>query len=78
MSNLREVFKGMRLERPPLNPYATPHAAEVLAAEGKHADAALVRQEVDPTDEQAGMDPLDFWLEVEEYERLCGLLAPKD
>lgn len=56
-----------------MNPYATPHAVEVLAAEGKHADAALVRQEIDPTDEQAGMDPLDFWLAVEDLES-----APED
>ena len=69
MSNSRElrmILQGMQRQRPVLNPYATQAAAEILEADGKHNDAAAVRAECDPTDEQHGMDPLDFWLAVEE------------
>ena len=69
MSNVMEAMKYMRrprLLRPVLNPYATLAAAEILEAEGKHRDAAAVRAEADPTSEQHGMDPLDFWLAAEE------------
>ena len=69
MSNVVEAMKHMkrpRLSRPVLNPYATHAAAEILEADGKHRDAAAIRDEIDPTNEQHGMDPLDFWLAIEE------------
>ena len=64
---LKTILQGMARQRPVLNPYATPAAAEILEAAGKHNDAAAVRAEIDPTGEQHGMDPLDFWLAVEEW-----------
>ena len=69
MSNSRvlELMKGMgREQRPRVNPYASHAAAEILALEGKHKEAAEVRSLVDPTNEQFAQDPLDFWLAVEE------------
>ncbi len=69
MSNsrvLKTILSGMKKQRPTLNPYASAAAAEVLEGEGKFKDAALVREEIDPTDDQYAMDPMDFWLAVED------------
>jgi hypothetical protein len=61
-----KAMKNMKRPRPVVNPYASHAAAEILAGEGKHNDADAIRAEIDPTNEQHGMDPLDFWLAVEE------------
>ena len=69
MSNIMRAFKTARQQpnhdRPAENPWATAYAAEVLASEGKHEEAALVRQEFGP--EPAMTDPLDILIAMEEY-----------
>ena len=64
MKIMKDMGYGVR-PRPVVNPYASHAAAEILHREGKYEDAKAVRAEVDPTNEQFAMDPLDFWLEVE-------------
>ena len=65
MSNLVKALKAAQPDRPVENPYATAFAAEVLEADGKYDEAALVRLEAGTTLETSN-DPLDILLAREE------------
>jgi hypothetical protein len=65
----RRYLKNLRRPRPPAeNTWATEAAAETLEANGHIKDAQLVRDQIGPNAANVAMDPMEFWILMEDAE----------